>query len=66
MCNEQKGMNTYRFVLQLEGSVCAKDRKEANAKMNGHLDDLGEIESLIKYDLHWGDCSWELELEEER
>lgn len=50
----------YPFIIKLEGSVMAKNEKEANAKINGHLDDLGEIESHTKYDLGWAECSWDL------
>ena len=56
-------MNNYNFVIKLAGSVSANNEKEANAKINGHLDDLGEIESLIKYDLSWPDVSWDMEYE---
>ena len=56
-------LNNYNFVIKLAGSVSANNEKEANAKINGHLDDLGEVESLIKYDLGWPETSWELESE---
>ena len=56
-------MNNYNFVIKLAGSVSANNEKEANAKINGHLDDLGEVESLIKYDLSWPDVSWDMEYE---
>jgi hypothetical protein len=59
MANQQQE-TIYRFIIKLEGSVMAKNEKEANAKINGHLDDLGEIESHTKYDLGWQDCSWDL------
>ena len=59
MCNQEQE-KIYPFIIKLEGSVMAKDEKEANAKINGHLDDLGEIESFIKYDLGWAECSWDL------
>ena len=54
-------LNNYNFVIKLAGSVSANNEKEANAKINGHLDDLGEVESLIKYDLSWPDVSWDME-----
>ena len=56
-------LNNYNFVIKLAGSVSANNEKEANAKINGHLDDLGEVESLIKYDLSWPDVSWDMEYE---
>ena len=56
-------LKDYAFVIKLAGSVSAKNEKEANDKINGHLDDLGEVESLIKYDLHWPDVSWDMEYE---
>ena len=56
-------LNNYNFVIKLAGSVSANNEKEANAKINGHLDDIGEVESLIKYDLSWPDVSWDMEYE---
>jgi hypothetical protein len=54
-------MTYYNFVIRLHGAVGAENEAEAIAKINGHLDDLGEVESLIKYDLGWPETSWELE-----
>jgi hypothetical protein len=59
MANQEQE-TIYRFIIKLEGSVMAKNEKEANAKINGHLDDLGEIESATKYNLGWQECSWDL------
>ena len=56
-------MKYYNFVIRLHGAVGANDEKEAIDKINAHLDDLGEVESLIKYDLGWPETSWELESE---
>ena len=53
-------MNKYSFVIRLEGAVMANNEKEANEKINAHLDELGQIESA-QYDLNWPDTSWELE-----
>jgi hypothetical protein len=55
-------MNNYQFVIKLAGSVSANNEQEANDKINLHLDDLGEIDSL-KYDLSWPDVSWDMEYE---
>ena len=56
-------MTYYNFVIKLHGAVGAENEAEAIAKINGHLDDLGEVESLIKYDLGWPDVSWDMEYE---
>ena len=53
-------LKDYAFVIKLAGSVSAKNEKEAWNKINSHVDDLGDVESL-KYDLSWPDVSWELE-----
>ena len=53
-------LNKYGFVIKLEGAVMANNEKEANEKINAHLDELGQIESA-QYDLNWPDTSWELE-----
>lgn len=55
-------LKDYAFVIKLAGSVSAKNEKEAWNKINSHVDDLGDVESL-KYDLSWPDVSWELEYE---
>jgi hypothetical protein len=55
-------LKDYAFVIKLAGSVYAKNEKEAWNKINSHVDDLGDVESL-KYDLSWPDVSWELEYE---
>ena len=55
-------MTDYNFVIKLHGSVSAINHKEAEAKINAHLDDLGEIDSS-RYDLGWPEVSWELESE---
>ena len=55
-------MKDYNFVIKLAGSVSAKNEQEANDKINAHLDDLGQVESL-KYDLSWPDVSWDMEYE---
>jgi len=55
-------MNTYNFVIKLSGSVMANNEKEANAKINAHIDDLGNVESE-QYDLNWPDASWDMEYE---
>jgi hypothetical protein len=55
-------LKDYTFVIKLAGSVSAKNEKEAWNKINSHVDDLGDVESL-KYDLSWPDVSWELEYE---
>jgi len=55
-------LKDYAFVIKLAGSVSAKNEKEAWKKINSHVDDLGDVESL-KYDLSWPDVSWELEYE---
>jgi hypothetical protein len=52
----------YDFVIKLAGRVSAKNEAEAEKKINAHLDDLGEIDSL-KHDLSWPDASWEMEYE---
>ena len=54
-------MTYYNFVIRLHGAVGAENEAEAIAKINGHLDDLGQVESIEKYDLGWPDTSWELE-----
>ena len=51
----------YNFVIKLHGAVGANSEEEAIKKINGHLDDLGQVESIEKYDLGWPDTSWELE-----
>ena len=51
----------YNFVIRLHGAVGAENEAEANVKINAHLDDLGQVESIEKYDLGWPDTSWELE-----
>ena len=53
-------LNSYNFVIKLAGSVLANNEKEANAKINAHLDDLGNVDSS-KYDLGWPDTSYEVE-----
>ena len=55
-------LKDYAFVIKLAGSVSAKNEKEAWNKINSHVDDLGDVESL-KYDLSWPDVSWELDYE---
>lgn len=55
-------MKDYAFVIKLAGSVSANNEQEANDKINLHLDDLGQIDSL-KYDLSWPDVSWDMEYE---
>ena len=55
-------MKDYAFVIKLSGSVSAKNEKEAHKKINLHLDDLGEVDSL-RYDLSWPDVSWDMEYE---
>jgi hypothetical protein len=55
-------MKDYAFVIKLAGSVSANNEEEANDKINLHLDDLGQIDSL-KYDLSWPDVSWDMEYE---
>jgi hypothetical protein len=55
-------MKDYAFVIKLAGSVSANNEQEANDKINLHLDDLGQIDSL-KYDLSWPDASWDMEYE---
>jgi len=54
-------MTYYNFVIRLHGAVGANSEQEATDKINGHLDDLGQVESIIKYDLGWPETSWELE-----
>jgi hypothetical protein len=54
-------MTYYNFVINLYGAVGANSKEEAIDKINGHLDDLGEVESIIKYDLGWPDTSYEVE-----
>ena len=51
----------YDFVIKLAGSVSASSQAEAEAKINAHLDDLGEVDSLV-HDLSWPDASWDLEI----
>jgi len=53
-------MKKYKFVIKLHGAVDANSEQEAIDKINGHLDDIGDVESLIKYDLGWPETSWEL------
>ena len=53
-------MKDYAFVIKLAGSVSANSEQEAWDKINSHVDDLGDVESL-KYDLSWPDVSWDLE-----
>jgi len=53
-------LNNYNFVIKLAGSVLANNEKEAHAKINAHLDDLGEVDSS-RYDLGWPDVSWDME-----
>ena len=55
-------MKDYAFVIKLSGSVSAKNETEAHEKINLHLDDLGEVDSL-RYDLSWPDVSWDMEYE---
>ena len=55
-------MKHYNFVIKLAGSVYARNEEEANEKINLHLDDLGQVESL-KYDLSWPEVSWDMEYE---
>lgn len=55
-------MATYSFVIKLAGEVQADNYDQAEARINAHLDELGEIDSL-KHDLSWSDASWELERE---
>lgn len=55
-------MKDYAFVIKLAGSVSAKNEKEANEKINAHLDDLGDVDSSM-YDLSWPDVSWDMEYE---
>ena len=55
-------MKYYNFVIKLAGSVYARNEEEANEKINLHLDDLGQVESL-KYDLSWPEVSWDMEYE---
>jgi hypothetical protein len=55
-------MKDYAFVIKLAGSVSANSEQEAWDKINSHIDDLGDVESL-KYDLSWPDVSWDLEYE---
>ena len=55
-------MKHYNFVIKLAGSVYARNEEEANEKINLHLDDLGQVESL-KYDLYWPEVSWDMEYE---
>ena len=55
-------MKKYGFVIKLEGAVMANNEKEAHEKINLHLDDLGEVDSL-RYDLSWPDVSWDMEYE---
>ena len=52
-------MKYYNFVIKLHGAVGANSEEEAVEKINGHLDDLGQVESA-QYDLGWPDTSWEL------
>ena len=54
-------MKHYNFVIKLHGAVGANSEQEAIDKINGHLDDLGQVESIIKYDLGWPDTYCELE-----
>ena len=53
-------MKDYAFVIKLAGSVSANNEKEAHEKINLHLNDLGEVDSL-RYDLSWPDVSWDME-----
>jgi hypothetical protein len=53
-------LNSYNFVIKLAGSVLAKNEKEAHAKINAHLDDLGDVDSS-RYDLGWPEVSWDME-----
>jgi hypothetical protein len=53
-------MKDYAFVIKLAGSVSAKNEKEAHAKINAHLDDLGAVDSS-RYDLGWPEVSWDME-----
>ena len=53
----------YDFVIKLAGSVLASSQADAEAKINAHLDDLGEVNSLV-HDLSWPDASWDLEIKE--
>ena len=55
-------MKDYAFVIKLAGSVSANNEKEAHEKINLHLNDLGEVDSL-RYDLEWPDVSWDMEYE---
>jgi len=52
-------MNEYAFVIKLSGGVSAKDKEEAVAKINAHIDELSKVDSL-KYDLEWPDVSWDI------
>ena len=54
-------MAYYNFVIKLHGAVGANSEEEAVEKINAQLDDLGQVESIEKYDLGWPDTSWELE-----
>ena len=54
-------MKNFDFVIKLAGSVSAKNAKEAEEKLNAHLDDLGQVDSL-KHDISWPDASWDLEM----
>ena len=46
----------YNFVIKLHGAVGANSREEAITKINGHLDDLGQVESRCKvhYEGYYG------------
>jgi hypothetical protein len=59
MSNGVAEKTTYNFVIKLVGSVQAASEKEANKKINAHLDELGKVDSGP--DLGWPDCSWEME-----
>ena len=51
-------MKEYNFVVRLSGVVSAENAKEAEEKVNKHLDDLGAVESG---DVCWPDADIELD-----
>jgi hypothetical protein len=52
---------SYEFIIKLSGSVSADSREEAIAKINAHIDDLGDVDSSA-HNLEWPDASWSLEM----
>jgi hypothetical protein len=53
-------MKKYEFTINLMGSVLAASSAEAEAKIQAHLDDLGDVDSSM-HDLNWPEVSWDLE-----